>query len=118
MTLLTGGLLIAVGLIIGLASDSDSLTRFIPAVFGVPFALLGLLAIFNGRARKHAIHAALALALILAVLAGYKALGSLGAEGAQLKLASQGATVVICLIYVALGVQSFRAARRRRKVEA
>ena len=122
MTSLTRGLgavLIAVGVVAFLATGSDSPTALIPAVLGVVLLVLGFLA---GRENlhRHAIHAALVVALLGALgtlmnLVELPALlggGDVERPGAVI---ASTITFVLCVAYVALGVRSFIAARRARE---
>ena len=107
-------------MIIGLASywltGRTSITALIPAFFGVVFVILAYVA-RNESARRHAMHVAVAVGL----------LGVLGTLGRAIPAVMNGqltrpaviAQIVTGLVlgyYVFLGVQSFRAARRARKV--
>lgn len=107
-------------MILGLASywltGRTSVTALIPAFVGVVLAALAYVA-RREAARRHAMHAAVAIALV-------GLLGSLGravpaALGGQLMRPAVIVQLVTALVlgyYVFLGVQSFRAARRARKV--
>ena len=113
LTLVTGGLLIAVGLLIGLTSDSSSLTRFIPAFIGLPILIAGMVSV-SGTFRKHAIHAALLIAL-LGVLGAGARIPAVFSDGTPAALTAHVLLVLICGAYIALGVRSFIRARRERK---
>jgi hypothetical protein len=107
-------------MIIGIASywltGRTSVTALIPAFFGVVFVILAYVA-RNEAARRHAMHVAVAVGLL-------GVLGTLGRAipaimNGQLTRPAVIAQVVTGLVlgyYVFLGVQSFRAARRARKV--
>lgn len=118
LTILIGVLLIAVGLTGYYATGGVSVTALIPAFIGLVVAALGAIALKEG-ARKHALHAALAVAL----------LGFLGTASALLKLpalvaggeverpaavVSRVVTALLCALLIGLGVRSFVAARRGR----
>ncbi len=113
-----GILLIAVGVIGYFGAAAPHFTALIPAVFGVLFVGLGLVALYQPAWRKHAMHAAAALALI-ALLGTFQGLLSLpalvrGEEVARPGAAvSQSVTAVLSLVFLALAVNSFVAARRR-----
>ena len=107
-------------MIIGLGSywltGRTSVTALIPAFFGVIFVVLAYLA-RNETLRRHVMHAAVAIGL----------LGVLGTLGRAIPAVIDGqltrpaviaqlVTGVVLAYYVYLGVQSFRAARRARKV--
>jgi hypothetical protein len=113
-TRLFGFLLIVLGLASYVSTGRTSVTALIPAFVGAVFLVLAFLA-RNPAARKHVMHAAVALAL----------LGALGTLGRIIPAISQGnigrpavlaqiAMTVLLLVYVALGVRSFIEARRGR----
>jgi uncharacterized membrane protein len=119
VTIALGAGLIALGVIAYFATGRDSLTALLPAVLGVPILVLGVLAMRENM-RRHAIHAALVLAL----------LGALGTMPQVVQLpdllmdndverpaavVTSTITAVACLLYVVLGVRSFVAARRERR---
>lgn len=92
-------------------------TALIPAVIGVVLLVLGVLA---GREnlRMHVMHAALLIGL-LAFLGTARGLAKLPAAFAgtaerPAAVYAQAATAVLSLVYLALGVRSFIAARRAR----
>lgn len=109
-----GAVLILVGLAAYLGTGMESVTALAPAVLGVLLLVLGLLA---GREHlhRHMIHAALVLALfgLLASampLMDLPALFAGEAERPGAVLAS-AAMALLCLVYLVLGVRSFKAAR-------
>ena len=114
-TRLFGLLLIVLGLASYVTTGRTSVTALIPAFVGAVFVILALVA-RNPAARKHLMHAAVALALL-------GALGTLGRiipavrDGNTTRPAvlAQIAMTVLLLVYVALGVRSFIEARRARK---
>ena len=114
-TRLFGLLLIVLGLASYVTTGRTSVTALIPAFVGAVFVILALVA-RNPAARKHVMHAAVALALL-------GALGTLGRivpavrDGNTTRPAvlAQIAMTVLLLVYVALGVRSFIEARRARK---
>ena len=112
-TRLFGLILIVLGIASYVLTDRTSVTALIPAFFGAVLVICALVA-RNESARKHAMHAAVAVGL----LGGLAALG-MGLRGASAgrngpAVYSQLAMGVLLLIYVALGVQSFIAARKAR----
>lgn len=117
-----GLLLIAVGLVGYFGAAAPHFTALIPAVFGILFALLGAVALYQPAWRKHAMHAAAALAL-LAFLGTFQGLLSLpallrGEEVARPGAAvARSATAVLTLVFLVLAVNSFVAARRRAAQE-
>jgi hypothetical protein len=111
VTRIVGVVLIAIGVVAYVVTDFASPTALLPALLGVLIVALGVVA---GRiaAGHHAIHAALALAL----LGGLASLGTVGgiADGDTAAITSL-LTVLVCAVYVALGVRSFVAARKARQ---
>lgn len=105
--------LIVLGLVTYFATGQASVTSLIPAFFGAALALCGLLAL-RARLRKHAMHAAAAVALLGAVGALARAVPGLGADGPlRWATVSQLVMGVGLLVYVALAVRSFVRARSR-----
>lgn len=112
-----GVLLIVLGLIAYLGLGRESVTALIPAFFGVPVLILGLLA---GRdaLRRHVMHGAAALGVVAflgtasGLAKGLRALG--GADLARPEaVAVQSIMAVLSAVFVALCVRSFIQARRR-----
>ncbi len=110
-TILTGTALIFLGVVVTIASSSDSVTSMIPAFIGVVFVVIGVGAKFKPDLNHHFMHAAAALALLSIVASLGSALGR-GATGWA--LFAQIATIVITGAFLFLAVNSFRAARRAR----
>lgn len=113
-TRLVGIVLIVLGVGSYFLTGRTSVTALIPAIFGAIFLVLALVARAES-ARRHAMHAAVALALIgmLATL-GRAVPAILAGHLSKPAVLAQVAMAVILAIYVALGVQSFIAARRAR----
>jgi hypothetical protein len=113
-TRLVGFALIAIGVIGYLATGGASVTALIPAMIGAVMLVLALVA-RSPEARKHAMHAAVAIALISllgtlprlfpAVMAG---------EIQRPAVIAQAAMVLVLAFYVVMGVKSFIDARRAR----
>jgi len=92
-----------------------SITAMIPAFFGVALVICALIARSNEAARKHAMHAAVALGLIGAIAALVRGIpGASHGNVTRPAVLAQLTMGVLLLIYVGLGVQSFIAARRAR----
>ena len=113
-TRLFGIILIVLGVAGYWLTDRISVTALIPAFFGAALLVCAIIAGASEGARKHAMHAAVAIGLI----GGLAALG-MGLRGALAgrngpAVYSQLAMGLLLLIYVALGVQSFIAARKAR----
>jgi predicted MFS family arabinose efflux permease len=109
-----GLLLIVLGLASYFLTGRTSTTALIPAFFGAVFVILALVA-RNEHARKHAMHAAVALALLGALASLGRAVpavvaGQLSRPAVVAQLVMAG----VLAVYVALGVKSFRDARRVR----
>ena len=109
-----GLVLILLGLISYFGTGRVSVTALIPAFFGAVFVILALVA-RSEAARKHAMHAAVALALVgllgtLARLVPAIAAGQLTRPAVLAQLVMS----VLLIGYIALGVNSFKAARRAR----
>jgi hypothetical protein len=114
-TRLFGFLLIVLGLVSYVATGRTSVTALIPAFVGAVFLVLALLA-RNPAARKHVMHAAVALALIGALGTLMRVISAVNAGNAGRPAAlAQIAMTVLLFVYVALGVRSFIEARRARK---
>jgi hypothetical protein len=117
-SILIGVILTLLGFISYLASGGESWTALIPAFIGIPMILLGYVA-KKESARKHAMHAALGLAMIgflgsIRGLPGFLRLLS-GEEIARPGAAiAQVIMALACIIFVALGVKSFIDARRKQ----
>jgi hypothetical protein len=114
-TRLVGFVLIAIGLVGYVATGRASVTALIPAFFGAILLVLALVA-RGESARKHAMHAAVALALVgfLAVIP--RLLPALMAgDLMRPAIISQLAMALTLAIYIGLGVKSFIDARRARR---
>ncbi|MEM9187788.1 MAG: hypothetical protein AAGF12_01330 [Myxococcota bacterium] len=122
-TIIFGGALIALGLVSYFGTGMASVTALIPAFAGIPFCLLGVVALKESL-RKHAIHVALLLALV-------GGLGSAGMGFPKLVTMITGGEVarpqavivqsimgVILIVYVAMGIKSFIDARKARAAES
>jgi uncharacterized membrane protein len=109
-----GLVLIALGVASYILTGRTSVTALIPAFFGIIFVLLALIA-RNDAARKHAMHAAVALALLGLVGTLGRVVPALGrGELSRPAVLAQLAMSVLLGIYIALGVKSFKEARRAR----
>ena len=114
-----GVILIVLGLGAYLGTGMESATALAPAVPGVLFLVLGLLAGDETR-RPTMIHISLVVAL-LAILASGMPLMELPAllAGDDVErpaaVLTSAAMALLCLIYLGLGIRSFIAARRERE---
>ncbi len=113
-TRLFGLLLIVLGIASYVVTERTSVTALIPAFFGAVLVVLALVA-RNENARKHAMHAAVAVALIGAIASLIRAIPAVAGGGiSRPAVLAQLAMAVLLLVYVALGVRSFIAARKAR----
>jgi hypothetical protein len=114
-TRLVGLILIVLGVASYQLTGRTSLTAMIPAFFGVVLVVCAMAARTSDAARKHAMHAAVAVGLVGALAALARGVpAAFGGDAARPAVMSQLAMGVLLLIYVALGVQSFIAARKAR----
>ena len=119
-----GIVLILLGAIGFFGTGSTHPTALIPAYWGIALTVCGILANSpSDKRRMLVMHIAVTVGLlgflgsgIMAILETVKAHGGPLAHPAAVE--SQAAMAVICLIYVALCVRSFIAARRSRKLAA
>ena len=110
-SIIVGAALIALGLIVTFASDSESVTSMIPAFVGAIFVGLGIVA----RAKPQFAHHTMHLAAALAGLAIPGSLGSLVGRGSTgWALIAQAGTVALCGAFLYFAIVSFRAARAAR----
>jgi hypothetical protein len=110
---------IALGLVGYLLTGGVHMTALIPAFIGVILLVLGLLG-RKQNLRAHVMHAALLIGL-LALLGTARSLLKLPAafDGTAERpeaIFAQAATAVLSVVYLALGVRFFIAARRARSV--
>ncbi|MEM7625840.1 MAG: hypothetical protein AAF333_09435 [Planctomycetota bacterium] len=119
MTLALGVALNLIGILsFSLQQGERSVTALIPAFIGGLFLILGGMAC-SSKLRKHSVHGALVLALILGAYCIYKVvmmLANLGdPDTTVLKMFSFLTTGGVCIGYLVLGIRSFRQARLARK---
>jgi hypothetical protein len=91
-----------------------SVTALIPLFIGIPIIILGLIA-FDEQKLKHSMHASSVLVLLGLIGSLYRLahniiLGNLGSSSMILVLMS-----LICIIFLALAINSFIEARKARK---
>jgi hypothetical protein len=118
LSIVIGVALLLLGIVGYILTDMVSWTALIPAFFGLPLGLLGLAAL-EPAWRKHAMHAAAALALlgllgsamglpkVVSLLAG----NDVERPGAAV---SQTIMAALCLLFLVFAVKSFIRARRSR----
>jgi uncharacterized membrane protein len=114
-TILFGLVLTVLGVAGYFLTGGVSVTALIPAFFGIVLLVLGVLARSEGL-RKHAMHAAAAVALIGCLGALFSFLRAPMETRAAMANVSQIAMIVLTALFVALCVKSFRDARRARKI--
>jgi len=125
-TIICGGLLVAVG-VFGYTNATPgedgkvSMTALIPAFLGAALVVCGVLAFKDGL-RKHVMHLAAMLGLLGAVgglMPLVRQFNKTGEFDPTKPSALAGeAMIVICLVFVALCVNSFIAAKKARKAAA
>ena len=104
-TSICGALLVALGVIVTIVSDSGSVTSLIPAFVGIIFLVLGVAAAAKPTMSHHLMH----MMAVIALLAVVGSLGSLIGRGSTgWALFSQLATVIIAGFLLVNAIQAFR----------
>lgn len=117
LSISVGILMILLGAASFLLTGAASATALIPAFFGIAFVGLGVLGVNKESMRKHAMHAALLLA-ILGIGGSFggliNVLGVLGGNELERPNAAyaQAVMAIICIYFVIAGVRSFIDARK------
>jgi uncharacterized membrane protein len=116
ITIAVGAFLIVLGLIGYFGTGMVSWTALIPALFGLPLTLLGLLALQEGW-RKHAMHAAVIIGLVGFLGGAFSFVRPLlsGGEMKPMAAVMQALMALTCAAFVGLCVKSFIDARVARK---
>lgn len=112
-TRLVGLLLAALGLVSYVGTGRTSVTALIPAFFGVVLLVLAWIA-RNEAARRHVMHAAMVVALVGIAGTASRLIGA--TDFTRPATIAQVLTVLLLAWYLGKGIQSFREARRARKV--
>lgn len=116
LTLWTGGILTVTGLGAYLLTGAESITSLIPAFIGILLLIAGGVGARVDGARRHAVHAALVIALLgaLGSLMNVAQIGDLIAGDAERPAAIVVSLImlVVLLVYLAAGIRSFVAARK------
>jgi uncharacterized paraquat-inducible protein A len=114
-----GGLLIVLGVWGFVDSGSTHYTALIPAAVGVILVLLGLLALVE-RFLKHAMHAAVMIALAGCIAAAVRFVPKLFGviDIHDTATITTGGMTLLCLVFVGLCVNSFIQVRRKRRAAA
>lgn len=121
LSITTGIILIALGILSYILTGAASATALIPTFFGIVFAGLGFLGNKSENMKKHAMHAALLLA-ILGLAGSFGGLtsmmGAIGGEMPERPAAAIGQAImaVVCIVYLVAGVKSFIDARKNKEV--
>lgn len=116
IAIILGAILVFLGVLVYFGTGQTSITALIPAFFGLPLFLLGLMGLNSGW-RKHAMHLAAGVALLGFVGAVGRPLGKLLAgtlPEPSPALLTQLIMAVLCGAFVILAVKSFIDARRQR----
>ena len=117
-TVITGVLLIALGVGGFVGTGSEHMTALIPAWFGIPILICGLLA--NNPARRAMVmHIAVLLGTIGFLGSIVQFLKGVNGEAMQIRpiaVEAQGVMALITAIFVGLCIQSFIKARKARSV--
>ena len=114
--ILIGVTLILLGIISYVGTGRQSVTALIPTFFGIVIFITGILG-RNEKYRKHAMHTAVVVALLgfIGSFSGLPKLFTLlsGGEVARPEaVIVQSIMVVLCAVFVIMGIQSFIKARR------
>lgn len=115
IALFTGIALIVLGVVVSVASDSKSVTSYIPAFIGGAYVVCAAISALWAAANKHVMHAA-ALISVLAIVGSLGIMIGRGATGWA--LFSQAATTVIAGVFLVFAIRSFRAVRIAREKAA
>ncbi len=117
ITIALGVTLIILGLAGYFLTGGVSLTALIPAAFGLVIAVAGLIARDDNK-RKHAMHAAVVVALLgfLGSVRGLLQIGNVfaGTAARPAAVVAQTIMALLTLGYIVMAVRSFVQARRRR----
>lgn len=122
VSMVLGIVLVLLGLGGYFGTGQESITALIPAFFGAPFLLLGLLGL-EERRLKLTMHIAVVLALLGVVgsargLSGAWTLITDGQVERPVAVWAQTAMAVLCAVFLVLAVKSFIDVRRARAAEA
>lgn len=112
VTFLFGLILIALGAVGYLSSESGSLTALIPAAFGVGLLAMGVWALAKENMRMHAMHIAVLIGAIGLVVPGVRIIM---VNWGDFAMRMQLLMAIACGLYLAACIRSFMAARRAKK---
>ena len=116
ITIAVGAFLIVLGLIGYLGTGMVSWTALIPALFGLPLTILGVLALQEDW-RKHAMHVAVIIGLVGFLGGAFSFMRPLlsGGEMKPMAATMQALMALTCAAFVGLCVKSFIDTRVARK---
>ncbi len=120
LAIVFGVLLVPVGLVAFEQTGREHYTALIPVGLGVVLIVLGALS-YKPALRKHTMHAAALVGLLGVIGGGIRAIPGLVTylSGGQVKsvpaLVGTSLTMLLCLVFLGLCVNSFIQARRRRQ---
>lgn len=119
LTIILGAVLIVLGVIGYIVTAFASWTALIPAILGVLLVVFGLIGV---KRPKIGVHIALVMALlgVIGTFMNVLKIGEVFAGTAERPVAVVLSTItfLLLIVYIALGVRSFIAARRSRAVAA
>lgn len=117
VSVIYGVILVVFAVLISLISGSDSLTSYIPAMFGLPILILGLIAVWAPSKQKLVMHINVVIGLLIflaglsvipGLVSGVNLSTSLWANVSKLFMSLTGA------LYLTICVKSFIFIRRKR----
>ncbi|MGF1449752.1 MAG: hypothetical protein ACFB20_10090 [Opitutales bacterium] len=111
-----GAALDIVGVAGYIATDMQSVTALIPTILGTLMIVCGFLGM-KPQFLKHAMHAAAVVAL-LGIFGTARSPLALFSGEVETRVYFQVATLILCGLFMLVAVQSFIAARKRRKAAA
>ncbi|MGH1488865.1 MAG: hypothetical protein ACRBK7_05630 [Acidimicrobiales bacterium] len=113
--MIVGAILVILGGVVSVLSDSNSVTSFIPSFIGAILIVLAVVAQMKPDLSHHMMHGVAAISL-LAILGSLGSLIGRGSTGWA--LFSQLVTIVACGGLMFFAIQSFKAARLAREAAA
>lgn len=120
LSITTGIILIALGILSYILTGAASATALIPSFFGIAFAGLGFLGNKSESMKKHSMHAALLLAILGLVGSFGGLISMIGAIGGQMPdqpaaAIGQALMAVVCIVFLVAGIKSFIDARKNKE---
>jgi hypothetical protein len=112
-TIIVGILLILLAM--GFYLPTLAKTALSPLGPGVPILICGLIALRGESARKHAMHVAMVFALLGGLASLYPIIALLTGGGRVNAGVESLIMLVICAVYLGLGIKSFKDARKARE---